>query len=285
MKITPTLIEKLIRLAKGETLPASTLKGDLFDQMRIEGILIATTHGSHKSFRASGEHSIRHYLESQYDIRNLEATYKLLCQDNNNRATQVNVTGYSKFVRHRTFTGFLVNSCQPISATLNGHPITILPTDGSYLFIADYQTFSIPIDVVVIGIENAENFRQIKRQMYLFEEQINNGKKLLFVSRYPQNGDLQRWLKEIQNKYIHFGDLDLAGIAIYQNEFYRHLGKRASFLIPIDYENRIANGQAELYNVQLPQYARMQAEDSRISDILSCIHRHHKGYEQEGFII
>lgn len=285
MRKTAALIEKLIRLANGETLPASLLKGDWFEQMRTDGVLIAKTHGSRISFKAANTKMFPHYLDSQFDIRDLEAVYDVLCQEDTDRASQVNITGDSKYVQHRTFTGFLVNSCQPINALLNGQPITIFPNDGSYIFITDYQSFSIPNDVVVVGIENAENFRQIKQQLYLFAEQVGNGKKLLFVSRYPQNGDLQRWLKSISNQYIHFGDLDLAGVAIYQNEFYRHLGERASFLIPADYETRIANGNAERYNVQLPQYAKMKAEDIRIANLLACIHKYHRGYDQEGYIL
>ena len=41
MKKTATLIEKLIRLAGGEALPASSLKGDWFKQMQDDGILLA----------------------------------------------------------------------------------------------------------------------------------------------------------------------------------------------------------------------------------------------------
>ena len=117
---------------------------------------------------------------------------------------------------------------------------------------------------------------------YLFEEYG----KVLFVSRYPQNQnkDLLQWLLSIPNKYVHFGDLDLAGVAIYQNEFYRHLGERASLLIPEDYEERISKGNLDLYNSQLPQYGKMKIEDKRVSNLLSCIHRYHRGYEQEGFI-
>ena len=53
MKKTAKLIEKLIRLANGDALPASSLKGTWFEQMQNDGILLATAHGSRKSFRAS----------------------------------------------------------------------------------------------------------------------------------------------------------------------------------------------------------------------------------------
>ena len=281
MKKTAGLIEKLIRLANGVALPASNLKGEWFEQMLAEGILVSITHGSHKSFRVANADTFRHYLDSQYNIRDLEQTLQLLSEEKPNRALQVDVSGDSKFVRQRSFRGFLVNSYQPIEAILNGQSITICPPEGSFLFVSDYQHFSLAEDVVIVGIENAENFRYIRCQKQLFAAY----EKVLFVSRYPQNGDLVRWLQSIPNNYVHFGDLDLAGIAIYQNEFYRHLGERSSFLIPEDYEERISLGNRERYDKQLPQYGKMKIQDQRIAPVLSCIHRYHRGYDQEGFIV
>ena len=281
MKKTVGLIEKWIRLANGEALPSSSLKGEWFEQMLADGILVSITHGSRKSFRVANLDTFRHYLDSQYDIRDLEQTLQLLSEENPNRALQVIVAGDSKFVRHRSFSGFLVNSYQPINAILNGQPVPICPPEGSFLFVSDYQHFSVAEDVVIVGIENAENFRYIEHQKYLFAAY----EKVLFVSRYPQNGDLVRWLKSIPNKYVHFGDLDLAGIAIYQNEFYRHLGERSSFLIPEDYEDRISSGNRERYDKQLSQYGKMIIEDLRVTNLLTCIHHYHKGYDQEGYIM
>ena len=281
MKKTAGLIEKLIRLANGEALPSSSLKSEWFEQMLTDGILVSITHGSRKSFRVANADTFRHYLASQYDIRDLEQTLEMLSEENPNRALQVNVSGDSKFVRHRPFSGFLVNSYQPIDAILNGQPITICPPEGSFVFVSDYQQFFVSENVVIVGIENAENYRHIRCQKHLFTAY----EKVLFVSRYPQNGDLVKWLQSIPNKYIHFGDLDLAGIAIYQNEFYRHLGERSSFLIPDDYEERISLGNRERYDRQLPQYGKMKIQDGRIASVFSCIHRYHRGYDQEGFIV
>ena len=284
MKLSAKLLEKLISLSNGNTLSASALNGEMLERMRTDGALIAIAHGSHKCFRAANPKTFREYLESTFDIRNLEDTLDILKQDSPDRATQVAVTGDSKFKSRRTFKGFLVNSFQPINAILCGNPIVIFPPDGSYLFIADYEQFTINENVIVIGLENAENFRQIKRQEYLFEDFIKTGHQLLFVSRYPQNGDLISWLKKIPNNYIHFGDLDLAGISIYQTEFFRHLGTRATFFVPKDYEERISNGNPDRYTAQFPQYGKMQAEDSRLKTLLDCIHFWHRGYDQEGFI-
>lgn len=283
MKKTAALIEKLMRLADGDALAASSLKGEWFRQMQEDGILVAVTHGSCTCLRVIDATSFRHYIASQYDIRDLEKTHELLLAGSVVRASQVDVTGDSKFVSYRTFTGFLVNSYQPIEAVLNDKPLTIMPPEGTFVFIADYQHFSIPKDVTIVGVENAENFRYVERQQYLFKSYD----KVIFVSRYPQtqSKDLLKWLQAIPNHYVHFGDLDLAGIAIYLNEYYRYLGNRASFLIPNDFQQRISNGNRERYNTQLRQYGNLRAEDNRVSELLSCIHQYHRGYDQEGYLI
>ena len=144
--------------------------------------------------------------------------------------------------------------------------------------------FEIPEDVVIVGFENVENFHHIRRQRALFETCFPAGTRLLFVCRYPQNGDLVRWLQRIPNRYVHFGDLDLAGIHIYQSEYYRLLGERASFFVPDDYEARLREGSSRRYDDQYPRYRNMEAEDKRLEPLLRCIHHCHKGYDQEGWI-
>ena len=287
MKKTKTLLKLLIKLADGKFIPASSLNTEIAQQMLQDRILVVVPHGSYQSLRATDVNTFRHYLASQYDIRDLEAQLSLMENEQIDRASQVRVSGDSKMIRHRTFQGFLVNSYQSMPATLNGKPITIQPPEGSYMFISDYEHFLIPSDVIVVGIENSENFRYIQRQQSFFEQNISSEGRLLFVNRYPQeqHQDLISWLKSIPNCYIHFGDLDLAGIAIYQNEYFKHLRDKCSFLIPHDYEERISQGSRERYDTQLPQYGNMIIKDDRISDLLSCIHRYHRGYDQEGFII
>lgn len=282
MKKTTTLIEKLIRLANGDTLPASSLKGVWFEQMQDDGILLAISHGSRKSLRASDGISLRQYIASHFNIHDLEQTRCALSEADASRASLVAATGDSKFLSRRSFKGFLVNSYQPIKALINEQEIIIHPTEGSFIFIADYQHFTIPHDVVVVGVENAENFRYIAFQKYLFKRYEH----VLFVSRYPQdqNKDLIKWLQSIPNQYVHFGDLDLAGIAIYESEYYRHLGNKSSLFIPNDFEQRISYGNSERYNAQLPQYGKMKVEDKRVQPLLDCIHLYHKGYDQEGYI-
>lgn len=285
MNITKGLIKNFIYLANGETVQASKMRSfRRLDEMFEDGVLTVVTHGSKRAYKAVDRQQFLNYLAGKYHLSDLEETLDMLVKKENDRARQVRLTGDSKFVHQRAMKGFLVNSYEPISALLNDKLLSILPPDGSYVFIYDYENFSIPKDVLVVGIENSENFRRIKQQKWLFDE-MYPGRLILFVSRYPQNEshDIVRWLQSIGNKYVHFGDLDLAGIRIFLTEFHRYLGNRSSFLIPPGYEDRIRHGSTDRYNDQLQSTKNMVIDDPHLQALADCIHKHHRGYDQEGF--
>ena len=151
------------------------------------------------------------------------------------------------------------------------------------MFISDWQSFSIPQDVVVVGIENMENFRLIRQQRALFERTIGSA-RLLFVSRYPQSSDLRSWLQTIPNYYIHFGDFDLAGIHIFLTEFHAYLGERSSFFIPADIEQKLANGSLERYHAQYLKFKYLTTDIPVLQHLIDTINTYHRCYDQEGYI-
>jgi hypothetical protein len=137
--------------------------------------------------------------------------------------------------------------------------------------------------VVIVNVENSENFSQIARQRHLFE-----GISTLFVSRYPQNQnkDLLRWLQGIPNSYLHFGDFDFAGINIYLNEYKRSLGKQAKFFIPANIEELIVRyGNRALYDYQKPNFQLSEIEEPGIHELSLLLHRYKRGLEQEALIL
>lgn len=281
MKKTIVLLDKLLLLTQGKSLPMSSLKGEWFEQMRQDGILVAITHGSRKSFRVTNERIFRDYINNKYDIRDIEATREMMSSEETTRKVQVQLSGDSKFIKLRSCPGFMVNSYNPISARLNGKDIVIAPEEGTMVFMADWEHFEIPQEVLVIGIENMENFRLIREQQYLFP----NDRPILFVSRYPQSKDLRKWIQKIPNEYLHYGDFDLAGIHIYETEFYKYLGDRASFFIPKDIEQRLSDGSTERYNNQYTKFKNYTPKDTRLLPLYYMINRYHKGYDQEGYIM
>ena len=84
------------------------------------------------------------------------------------RSEQASDTGNSKLVTSRSCPGFLVNSYEPITCSLNGKQLVVNPQEGTFLFITDWQSFTIPTDVTIVNIENMENFRFIRQQKALF---------------------------------------------------------------------------------------------------------------------
>ena len=288
MKITRSLIDKLIALSNGESLPACRLTGEWVNELVRDGILVSSSRGSKRSLKAVDRESFVKAL-ARIDERfaDLKKTRNLLMDDGSSgdalRASQAADSGNSKLKMRRSFPGFLVNSYEAIDAQLNGSSCVILPEEGSCVFVSDWERFVIPSDVIVVGIENPENFRFIRQQRYLFESCLP-GKQLLFVSRYPQSCDLRNWLMGLSNPYVHFGDYDLAGIRIFITEFHRYLPDRSSYLIPSDVEERLRNGSTERFQGNYYENRHLSSDIPELQALIDLIMKYHKGYDQEGYI-
>lgn len=283
MKITASLIGKLIRLRNGESIPASQLRGEWVSELERDGVIVSTSHGSRRVLFAPQPEAFLQAL-SAFDERlsDLDLMRDTLQTGETSRSVQASATGNSKLIAVRSCPGFPINTYEPIVCLLNGREMIVNPQEGSFMFISDWQSFSIPEDVIVVGVENMENFRMIRRQRDLFEAQV--GYRLLFVSRYPQSTDLRDWLQTIPNRYVHFGDFDLAGIHIFLTEFYPHLLSRASFLIPSDIEERLRIGSMERYNAQLSKFRHLHCEQLALQSLIDLINKYHRCYDQEGYI-
>ena len=283
MKITSSLIDKLIRLRSGESLPSSALRGEWVEELLSDGVLISRSHGSRSCIIAASpdtlEQSLMHINERLGHLDKMKETLDA----ETTRSEQTAETGNSKLVTARSCPGFPVNSYEPIICGLNGKELVVNPQEGTFLFISDWRSFVIPEDVTVVNIENMENFRLIRQQQALFSSALA-GRRLLFVSRYPQSSDLRTWLQTIPNLYVHFGDFDLAGINIFLTEFQKHLGTRASFLIPQDIEQRIKHGSAERYNDQYPKFCHLTSNIPPLQQLIDMLHEYHRCYDQEGYI-
>ena len=277
MVLSKTQTDLLQRLVSGESVAASSLRKDVAAELLDEGLLTVITHGSRRSYAAIDTEALRKFAESHY------GGFSFVGKDGLTRAEMASETGNSKLVMVRSCPGFPVNSYEPIACTMNDREFIVNPGDGSFVFVADWQKFKIPEDVIVVGIENMESFRMIRQQRGLFE-QIIGSQRLVFVSRYPQSSDLRSWLKIIPNRYIHFGDFDLAGINIFLTEFNSYLGNRSSFLIPLDIEERLAKGSKERYNDQYQKFKSINSNIPDIQHLIDLINKYHRCYDQEGYI-
>jgi len=281
MKLTLKIANLLERLIEGEAIPYSTAKSKLIDVLVAEHILFKK--GKHrKTLELVNEKALHLYLANQLQIQNLQDYISALENKHSTRAEFVKVTTDSKHSKERAFKGFLVNSYNEIQAELNDEKIIIHPNLGSFTFIYDYETFKIPKEITVVGVENAKNFRQIQEQNYLFKNITP-----LFISRYPQNQnkDFIKWMTSIPNKYLHFGDFDLAGIGIYLNEYKRHLSEKAGFFIPPNIKDDIRkNGNRKRFNIQKQNFKIEEIQEPDLLDLIAIINTEKKGLDQEYFI-
>jgi len=281
MKIPIHIAEKLLLLSKGACIPDSSARHSIIDDLVLEGILNRRGRIK-KTLLLQDGLSLCTYLQNRYEVSDLSLYIQVNKQENLIRADLVSVSADSKLKVIRTFKGFLVNCYSPVQATFNNELMVVLPKEGTFSFIYDFERFIPAKDITVVGIENPENFRHINKQKYLFQNI-----KPLFVSRYPQNQskDLIKWLQLIPNNYLHFGDFDFSGIGIYINEFKKHLNNRAHFFIPEDIDNLIKkSGSKKRYNIQTPIYTLKGIKEDSLIELIDSIHRHKKGLDQEIFI-
>lgn len=270
-------------LLAGEQVASSKINSRLLEELLAEGLLSIILHGSRKSYRARDTEALKRFLLDK------DESYRILeVNHHDSRASMAMDTGNSKLVAVRSCPGFPINSYEPIGCFLCGKPFMVNPQEGSFLFVSEWEKFTIPEDVVVIGVENMENFRMIRKQRVFFEKYLQSdgfSSRVLFVSRYPQSADLRRWLCSIPNHYLHFGDFDLAGINIFLVEFQQYLGKeRSSFLIPNDIDSRLKSGSKKRYDEQYNSFKNIRSDMPELQRLIDLIHHERKGYDQEGYI-
>ena len=279
MKLPVSIAENLILLLSGEKIPASKIRHLSIDTMLDNGILKKQIQGRSKALIYLPEATRLNDFLQNNGIPDLQNYINTLQNNDLTRADAVAVSSDSKLKKIRTFKGFLINCYNPIQTTINGKSILLTPTEGVFQFIYDFESFTIPQDITIVGVENPENFRYIEKQKRLFENI-----KPLFVSRYPQNQskDLLKWLQSIPNKYLHFGDFDFAGIGIYLNEYKKYLGDRASFFVPENIENLFPeSGNRDLYDKQNDNFDLQLINEKNLIELIEVIHKYKKGLEQE----
>lgn len=278
IKIPLPIAKKLLLLQQGEKLAASSAKHAIIEELVEENILQRNGRVQ-KKLSVTQVDSLNTYLQNKFGINDLEKYVKMMNQDELLRSDLIESASNSKIKNVRTFKGFLVNCYEPMHAKLNENEIVIAPTAGLFQFIYDFETFEIPQNVTIVGVENPENFRHIEKQAYLFKDITP-----LFVCRYPQNQskDLIKWLQSIPNPYLHFGDFDLAGIGIFLNEYKKQIGEKASYFIPSNIAELIDRyGNRELYDNQKITFDTAQINEKELLQLLTIIHRYKKGLEQE----
>lgn len=273
-------IQEMLTIEAG--VPASAMHHSIVQKMLEDGILQKKQQGKTKALLFIPErNNLQAYLHNKFGISDLQQYIEKQTGGALTRADAIALSGNSKLQRIRTFYGFLATCYHPVPGTLYEKPFIVEPAEGTYTFIHEWQHFKPHPSITIVGIENPENFRYIHQQEYLF-----SNIQPLFVSRYPQNNDLVKWLQLIPNPYLHFGDLDFEGIKIYLHEYKRHLGDKANFFLPSNTEALLGKyGNRTLYDKQYKGQKSVLTNTEQSIEILTrLLHQYKKVLEQEIFI-
>jgi len=278
-KISLGLAKKIQLLLSGDMLPLSKLKGSTIEQMIREGMLQRKLQGRSRQWIFTGNpENLINYLSNNFGINDIQRYIDNL-ENRSSRSENILASTDSKSSSIRTFIGFLVNCITPINAEIKAQKFVLHPQPGTFVLVNDFETFKLPTDTLIIGVENSENFRLIKNQANLF-----GSSPTLFVSRYPQSRDLISWLQKNPYQYLHFGDFDFEGIRIFRDEYHNYLGERASFFIPPNIASLISqHGNKKLYNKQY-KFQRHFNLGSEIEELVGLFHKYKKCLEQEVLI-
>lgn len=271
----------LHRMSQGETLKASEITDKKVLQRFIEdGIIKKVPAGGRRyQYVVDSPDALAHYLAVNYQVHSLERYMDLFERESVSGEDALQATYSTKTRRSHVMSGFFIDSTEPVELGYGSEAITLPAPGDAGIFLFSPEKLDIPKHTTIVGIENPEVFRKVRRLASCFD----NYQPCLFVLRYMSKG-LSNWLSSIPNLYLHFGDFDPAGLALYINEFRAHLPEsRCRFFIPQNIEESISNyGNRELYEKQYnaTRHIDFQAYPE-IAPLASIIQKHRKGLEQE----
>ena len=234
MKLNKVIAEKFLKLKNGEILSYSEFQGNqrkLIETLENDKVLHSEGKIKKKIICQNGIY-FENYLKNKGFINDtLENFIIFIGNSESERSDAIKFAGDDKFKNVTVLKGFLLNCYDEIYGKIRENKITIKPVNGSYIFIHDYQNFTIEDDITIVLVENAEILKRIEKLKYLFI-----GIKPLFICRFLNSNVIVEWLNSINNPYLHFGDFDLKGIHIYISEFRNKIDNltRCIFLYPVE---------------------------------------------------
>lgn len=289
MKYSEGTLRLLGRLAAGEQVTAGevssvTQKAIFQSIMDRGGIVFRRTGRSRGIYSAPSPDHFRDICASLDPVlSNIDAALKLAKGEDMNRSERVGAFGASKAGGiDRTMRGFTILADRDVDVCYFGRLYMISRMAG--LHVIERRQFHVEEKATIVVVENAECFYDL-RWMDVIGLNRSEGPYLI-MNRFPVSEEGKRWLEDIPNRVLYFGDFDLAGIRIYETEFKRRLGKRVSFLVPSDISERIRlNGNPALYTEQINKgFSGTVSYSGELDGLLKMIHTAQSCYEQEGYL-
>lgn len=287
MEIPISFIEKLITISNKETVSIGQFKSkhnkELLEIFLTENILQKSKKKNSFIVYTNNNEQLRNFIRERYGIIKLEDYYQLLNNPGSTKGESAQIASDSKTKRTKVYRGFFIRTFSDIEGSLNGEEINLKTLKGSSLFISDFKNLIIPENVTIVGIENPETFYLIENYKQYFEKF-----KPLFLLRFNNKAFIE-WLQLIPNKYLHFGDFDLSGIAIYILEYRNKIGfDRCNYFTPSNIDSLIDNSKNYSDYVKQLNDPKVKGLDfdnyPEIRDLANVIKKHRKTIEQEALM-
>jgi len=216
------------------------------------------------------------YLEKYLFVDNLTGYIEALSLQNPSRAELSELGVSTKLKSTNPKSGFHINSPDAVEVTINQKRVKLDFPMECALFVHKDAHMAIDDDIIIVGVENFENVSGKLKNRAMFPTG-----KMIFIERSKA---LQNLLGNVSNKYIHFGDIDLAGIYIFENEYEPIVHKRGSFFIPENIEMLIKQGHSELYEKQKRKYHFLSGKTDETKALIAMMHKYKRSVEQEIFL-
>jgi len=229
----------------------------------IEDLSILLKDGRIQAIKMSNQDALKNLLKESaikiinnrplmYGVENPDLIYRYLNKSNNIKAKSLTelleyiefekdgqVKSRDEIVKHKkttkdslsnSFYGLHIAVLSDTQIYQGNELVTLKPNVCGAYFLFNKLDIKIPNDTVVIGVENPQVLWLIHKYSYLFKD----FEKVVFVlTNDISSGYFYTWIKEINNKYIHFGDFDFAGLSIYYDKIKPKLKtKDTYFLVP-----------------------------------------------------
>lgn len=282
MKLSIRDARAAAELLEGQTLRHSVLSKGFARLLEQDGMIIFTRLSARSRLvQVKDPEALKHFLAQKFAVADVNTYITALEAENPTRADLARDSISTKKRSIHPKSGMHLSSPNAAVVTVGGIEITLDFPPYCALFIHRDAEVSVSEDVVIVGVENFENVTFATRQSSV----INRSAPMVFVERGPA---MRSWVTSLKNEYIHYGDIDLAGIGIYLYEYEPYIKAPHSFFLPAGIEDLIAHNtdpdSRRNYEKQLPQYRNISTKDPQLQAVIKLVHDHKGGIEQESLI-
>ena len=281
MRISPKFIKILIRLQNKKRINGGEFKSylHLVEPMFSEGGL-RRKQISKQKFEVSliNIDSFNLYINRKFNIEDLNGYLLNLQNPNVTRADMLTTSTDDKAITINPFNGVYIASYDDVDIFIDGKKTKLNTLNGTALFVNNACKLEISKELLVIGIENAENLLFIVKQIEYFS---HLREKKIFIYRNPF---MLGWLETIENNYLHYGDFDFAGISIYKSQILPRVKADKRFFIPSNIEELLEQGQSDLYYKHYAYKNNILGIDEDIDTLIALIEDYKKTVRQEFLI-